>query len=379
MGIMDIIKSPSFIAGVAKEGISIYDKAEEVGQEGLENLKIARKEVAETVGDLTDKYNMAQTVGDRVGGGAFAKYLFKSKSIDYLASLSDSTEESFSEEMSALKSSFNNLSKEDKESLDEFNVSDKYAADVADAKVKGNLVATNNIGESTGKLTLAERMTSGVRAGFDTREKDIIDSVGGGTLRDPDPMEGGFENIAQISSVKPFLSLNYQDAAKYNKDYLSWFKDNYRDAMTGEIRDPDAVNDRLVDSLVRAGYNIMADDNKSRVDDDKLNSLLEGIASQENTTRQGAVEEIIRESYFDQFFGLGSYGDGYLSMKRNNVAAEQGQDAPTTLTVSDDFSNLSQADQMAEVRKKIENELGSSEEISDEDILDIINQSQQSS
>jgi len=318
-------------------------------------------------------------VGDRVGGGAFAKYLFKSKSIDYLASLSDSTEESFSEEMSALKSSFNNLSKEDKESLDEFNVSDKYAADVADAKVKGNLVATNNIGESTGKLTLAERMTSGVRAGFDTREKDIIDSVGGGTLRDPDPMEGGFENIAQISSVKPFLSLNYQDAAKYNKDYLSWFKDNYRDAMTGEIRDPDAVNDRLVDSLVRAGYNIMADDNKSRVDDDKLNSLLEGIASQENTTRQGAVEEIIRESYFDQFFGLGSYGDGYLSMKRNNVAAEQGQDAPTTLTVSDDFSNLSQADQMAEVRKKIENELGSSEEISDEDILDIINQSQQSS
>jgi len=46
MGIMDIIKSPSFIKGAVKEGISIYDKAEEVGQEGLENLKIARKEVA---------------------------------------------------------------------------------------------------------------------------------------------------------------------------------------------------------------------------------------------------------------------------------------------------------------------------------------------
>jgi len=379
MGIMDIIKSPSFIKGAVKEGISIYDKAEEVGQEGLENLKIARKEVAKTVGDLTDKYNMAQTVGDRVGGGAFAKYLFKSKSIDYLASLSDSTEESFSEEMSALKASFNNLSKEDKESLDEFNVSDKYAADVADAKVKGNLVTTNNIGESTGKLTLVDRMTGGVKERFNEREQNIIDSVGGGTLRDPDPMEGGFENITQVSSIKPFLSLNYQDAAKYNKDYLSWFKDNYRDAMTGEIRDPDAVNDRLVDSLVRAGYDIMQDDNKDRPDDDKIDALLEGIASQENTTRQGAVEEIIRESYFDQFFGLGSYGDGYLSMKRNNVAAEQGQDAPTALTVSDDFSNLSQADQMAEVRKKIENELGSSEEISDEDILDIINQSQQSS
>ena len=257
MGIMDIIKSPSFIKGAVKEGISIYDKAEEVGQEGLENLKIARKEVAETVGDLTDKYNMAQAVGDRVGGGAFAKYLFKTKSIDYLSSLNDSTEESFGTEMMALKANFNNLSKEDKESLDEFNVSDKYNADVADAKVKGNLVATNNIGESTGKLTLAERMTSGVRAGFDTREKDIIDSVGGGTLRESDPIEGGFKSIsantgpidyytagsmgAEVQKIKMEADKSFEDYLKSNRfkiDGTNLFMNSQAIKRVGDILYP---------------------------------------------------------------------------------------------------------------------------------------------
>jgi len=257
MGIMDIIKSPSFIKGAVKEGISIYDKAEEVGQEGLENLKIARKEVAETVGDLTDKYNMAQAVGDRVGGGAFAKYLFKTKSIDYLSSLNDSTEESFGTEMMALKANFNNLSKEDKESLDEFNVSDKYNADVADAKVKGNLVATNNIGESTGKLTLADRMTSGVRAGFDTREKDIIDSVGGGTLRESDPIEGGFKSIsantgpidyytagsmgAEVQKIKMEADKSFEDYLKSNRfkiDGTNLFMNSQAIKRVGDILYP---------------------------------------------------------------------------------------------------------------------------------------------
>jgi len=257
MGIMDIIKSPSFIKGAVKEGISIYDKAEEVGQEGLENLKIARKEVAKTVGELTDKYNMAQTVGDRVGGGAFAKYLFKTKSIDYLSSLNDSTEESFGTEMMALKANFNNLSKEDKESLDEFNVSDKYNADVADAKVKGNLVATNNIGESTGKLTLADRMTSGVRAGFDTREKDIIDSVGGGTLRESDPIEGGFKSIsantgpidyytagsmgAEVQKIKMEADKSFEDYLKSNRfkiDGTNLFMNSQAIKRVGDILYP---------------------------------------------------------------------------------------------------------------------------------------------
>jgi len=307
MGIMDIIKSPSFIKGAVKEGISIYDKAEEVGQEGLENLKIARKEVAKTVGDLTDKYNMAQAVGDRVGGGAFAKYLFKTKSIDYLSSLNDSTEESFGTEMMALKANFNNLSKEDKESLDEFSVSDKYDADVADAKVKGNLVATNNIGESTGKLTLADRMTSGVRAGFDTREKDIIDSVGGGTLRDPSPIEGGFESISSGKGEIPYLlageyGIEYQklknDAEKGFADYLK--SNKFKVDGTNMYLSSQKINEvgnLIFPEGVRDGNNVRGLSSQEVIQNVNTISELSGISP------DMVIEDILKQKYLDRTYG----------------------------------------------------------------------------
>jgi len=233
MSLMDIIKSPAFKTGVTKQIISVYDKAEEVGEEGLGNLKIAQKEVSETIGKLTDEYKTAQTISDRVGGGSFGKFLFKVKPITDLAALSGLTESSFNTEMSSLKADFDSKSDEEKERISEFDVQASYDADVADAKVRGNLVRTNNIGESTGKLTLAERMTSGVRAGFDNREKDIIDSVGGGTLRDPSPIEGGFESIsantgpidyytagsmgAEIQKIKMDADKSFEDYLKSNK------------------------------------------------------------------------------------------------------------------------------------------------------------------
>ena len=86
MSLMDIIKSPAFKTGVTKQIISVYDKAEEVGEEGLGNLKIAQKEVSETIGKLTDEYKTAQTISDRVGGGSFGKFLFLQDHIILLSS-----------------------------------------------------------------------------------------------------------------------------------------------------------------------------------------------------------------------------------------------------------------------------------------------------
>jgi len=375
---MGFFKPTSFLAGAAAEGISMFEKAEAIGEEGLENLKIARKEVSEEISTIKDEHNKAIQVGDNVGGGSFAKYLIDTQDISYLASLSGSTQASRTEELSALKKSFDSLSPDQKAIYEEGEFSEsakgKFDSKVNELKVKKGLVNTNNMGEATAN-TLSGKVQTMVDRGFAPRREAIIDSVGGGELRKSTPVEGGIESLTEISSIKPFLSLNYQDAAKYNKDYLSWFKDNYRDSMTGEIRDPDAVQDRLVDSLTRAGYKVMADDNSGRVDDDKLNSLLEGIASQENTTRQGAVEEIIRESYFDQFFGVGSYGDGYLSMKRNNVIVEQGQTNEIPLTVAEDFKDMSLEDQIAETRRVLINDYGTeaSEQLSDEEIIQIIN------
>lgn len=383
---MGFFKPTAFFTGVAKEGLTMFDKAESISEEGIANLKIAREEVNEEIAEVKDKHNKAMQIGDNVGGGAFAQFLVKQRGLDYMAGLNNLSESDLNTELSSLKSKFNALDDSQKAELTEGGFSEavtsSYDKEVDALKVKKGLVNNNNMGEATAN-TLTGKVQQMVDRQAQPRRDDIISTVDGGKLRESDPIEGGFDSITQISSIKPFLSLNYQDAAKYNKDYLSWFKDNYRDAMTGEIRDPQAVQDRLVDSLVRAGYTeIMSPDDPSRLDDKenengltKLDVILEGIASQENTTRQGAVEEIIRESYFDQFFGKGSYGDGYLSIKRNNVAVEQGQTNQIPLTVAEDFKDMSLEDQIAETRRVLINDYGTeaSEQLSDEEIIQIIN------
>ena len=307
MGIMDIIKSPSFIKGAVKEGISIYDKAEEVGQEGLENLKIARKEVSETIGKLTEEYKTAQTISDRVGGGAFGKYLFKVKPITDLAALSGLTESSFNTEMSSLKADFDSKSDEEKERISEFDVQASYDTDVADAKVKGNLVKTNNIGESTGKLTLAERMTSGVRAGFDTREKDIIDSVGGGTLRDPSPIEGGFESISSGKGEIPYLlageyGIEYQklknDAEKGFADYLK--SNKFKVDGTNMYLSSQKINEvgnLIFPEGVRDGNNVRGLSSQEVIQNVNTISELSGISP------DMVIEDILKQKYLDRTYG----------------------------------------------------------------------------
>ena len=307
MSLMDIIKSPAFIKGGAKEIISIYDKAEEVGQEGLENLKIAQKEVFETIGKLTEEYKTAQTISDRVGGGAFGKFLFKVKPITDLAALSGLTESSFNTEMSSLKADFDSKSDEEKARISEFDVQASYDTDVADAKVKGNLVKTNNIGESTGKLTLAERMTSGVRAGFDTREKDIIDSVGGGTLRDPSPIEGGFESISSGKGEIPYLlageyGIEYQklknDAEKGFADYLK--SNKFKVDGTNMYLSSQKINEvgnLIFPEGVRDGNNVRGLSSQEVIQNVNTISELSGISP------DMVIEDILKQKYLDRTYG----------------------------------------------------------------------------
>ena len=70
---MGFFKPSAFISGVAKGGLDFFDKAEKVSEEGLENLKVARDEVTEEISTMKDNYNKSIQIGDKVGGGAFAK------------------------------------------------------------------------------------------------------------------------------------------------------------------------------------------------------------------------------------------------------------------------------------------------------------------
>ena len=327
MSLMDIIKSPAFIKGGAKEIISIYDKAEEVGQEGLENLKIAQKEVFETIGKLTEEYKTAQTISDRVGGGAFGKFLFKVKPITDLAALSGLTESSFNTEMSSLKADFDSKSDEEKARISEFDVQASYDTDVADAKVKGNLVKTNNIGESTGKLTLAERMTSGVRAGFDNREKDIIDSVGGGTLRDPSPIEGGFESISSGKGEIPYLlageyGIEYQklknDAEKGFADYLK--SNKFKVDGTNMYLSSQKINEvgnLIFPEGIRDGNNVRGLSSQEVIENVNRISLLSNISP------DMVIEDILKQKYLDRTYrGTFKYVGVLEMIDEMNKAAE---------------------------------------------------------
>ena len=78
---MGFFNTKAFLTGVARGGLDLFDKAEKVSEEGLENLKVARDEVTEEIATMKGNYDKAIQIGDKVGGGAFAKYLFTTQDI----------------------------------------------------------------------------------------------------------------------------------------------------------------------------------------------------------------------------------------------------------------------------------------------------------
>ena len=103
---MGFFKPTAFLKGAARGGLDLFDKAEKASEEGLENLKIARDEVNEEIATMKDNYNKAIQIGDNVGGGAFARYLFDREDISYLAGLANQTQETRTNELSTLKKNF---------------------------------------------------------------------------------------------------------------------------------------------------------------------------------------------------------------------------------------------------------------------------------
>ena len=63
---MGFFKPTAFISGLAKGGLDLFDKAEKAGEEGLENLKLARDEVNEEIATMKDNYDKAIQIGDNV-------------------------------------------------------------------------------------------------------------------------------------------------------------------------------------------------------------------------------------------------------------------------------------------------------------------------
>ena len=87
---MGFIK-PTFLAiGGLKEGINIYNEAEQIAKDSVSILQEAKDEVQEEIKTVSDNYDKAIALADNVGGGAFGKYLFNYyNDVEQLAGLSD--------------------------------------------------------------------------------------------------------------------------------------------------------------------------------------------------------------------------------------------------------------------------------------------------
>ena len=327
---MGFFKPTAFISGLAKGGLDLFDKAEKAGEEGLENLKLARDEVTEEISTMKDNYNKAIQIGDKVGGGAFAKYLFNTQDISYLAGLVNQTQKVQNEELSSLKNQFENLSENDKARFSDGDFSEdvktQYESEVDALKVRKGLVNTNNMGEATAN-TLAGKVQTMVDRGFAPRREAIVSSVDGGKLKESDPLEGAYATIAAVSALKPFKSLNYTERNQFDDDFDDWYEDKFVDQITRNRKvEQDNVTKRIFIELRNAGFDVaLSNDpesaNFNEIDSKKYNTLLANLAQQGGfNTVDGIKREILMEAWFNETYPPGSYGDGVLSSKRNEIA-----------------------------------------------------------
>jgi len=230
---MGLFNATAFLKGAAQEGLNMFNKAEAIGEEGIENLKAAREEVNAEIKTMKDTYNKAIQIGDNVGGGAFAKYLFNTQDISYLAGLANETQETRTGELSTLKKNFEALSEEEKAKFSDGDFSETVKADydreVEALKVNSGLVNTNNLGVATAN-TLGGKVQQMVDRQFEPRRQAIIDTVGGGQLKESTPIQGGFASIPSLKTgVVDFNAAGpdmFTTKSSVNKQFEDYLKSN---------------------------------------------------------------------------------------------------------------------------------------------------------
>jgi|MDSW01.2.fsa_nt_gb hypothetical protein len=304
--------SSSFISGVGRGLLDIYDKAEVISNEGLENMKVARAEVTQELKDIGDRYDKAQSLADSVGGGEFANYLFDVEGIDNLAALQILKPGDRQNQLSQLKTNFNNLPEESRLKYSEGDYSEKLKMGLEQEteKVKQGLVANNNMGQSTAN-TLAGKIQRSVDRTFEPRRRDIVESLPSPTMREPRPVQGAFDTIPMLGDDAdiPFLDKSTDDQIKFTNAFNTYFKDNYTN-INGQVMDTKVDTD-LVAILNRAAPTL-------QVDIRNVNEILMELRGAEPVTLEGFKRNLLMEDYFNTVQGEGSYGDGKLTLLRNN-------------------------------------------------------------
>lgn len=315
---MGLFNATAFFTGVAKEGLSMFEKAETIADEGLENMKAAREEVNEEIKTMKDTYDKAIQIGDNVGGGAFAKYLFSTQDMSYLAGLANQTQETRTDELSALKRNFENLSEQDKARFSDGDFSKDVKADydrkVEALKINNGLVNTNNLGVATAN-TLGGKVQAMVDRQYEPRRQAIIDTVSSGELKESKPIEGSYESIQTSAEDIAYLDMDLKTQRPFTAAFQSYMKDEFLDPILSGTKDQSAIDNQIKTAIKTAlptAFDIVQPDGTVVQDGKSVEDVLLQLRGDSQITLDTIREEILMEDYFNQRY-RGGYGDGYLS------------------------------------------------------------------
>ena len=192
MGLLSAKSLRQVAVGAGSRALYKINEAKEIGNKGLENLTLAKKEVDEEVKKLTDNYNEALIVGSSAGGGAFANYMFQQMGAEKLGGLNNLLPSQKEEEIQAMRVAFDSLSAEDRKQFEDSpyktTVSEAYKQDASNT-IKNGLVQYNNLGKATSNF-LMDGLTGGVQKQIREEKERIIGGVTTPELKDVPVTQG---------------------------------------------------------------------------------------------------------------------------------------------------------------------------------------------
>ena len=311
---MGFIKPTFLLKGAVKEGVNIFEEAEQIGKESVSILKEAKEEVQEEINTVSNNYDKAIALADSAGGGAFGKYLFNYYgNIEQLASLADLAPEDRTKQLSLIKSEYNNLPDETKAKLSDGDFSEmvdkRYNLDVD--RIRSGLVNQNNMGEATAN-TLIGKVQSMVDKRFEPQREQIMSTVGGRDLRESDPVEGGFDTIAATTGT-----IDWNTAGPDYFDIKQTINKNFEDYFNS--RRFKTANTYTDNEFIKEVGNVVGVEDVATVREkiEEMQQILQGQGRVE--TKEAIAMDILKQGYInDDYNDIFTY-NGLLTLVDNLV------------------------------------------------------------
>ena len=231
MGLLSSKSLRQMAIGAGSRLLYRMDEARKNGEQGLEDLKVARKEVDEEVSNLKKTYESALTVGASVGGGTFANFLFSryNNDIDVISALNQMTPENRADQISQLKKEFEALDEEEITQFQDYTqvAKQKFASDVNASKIKNGLEIKNNMGKNT--TNFLSRLMFETPKDIQEQQQAVVSGVQVPEMEATTPIRGAYEAIQPATSA---ITIDQGDILSYLKNTIDTLGFDQREART---------------------------------------------------------------------------------------------------------------------------------------------------